>query len=76
MNQRCGKEKECAIRIGRTVLDKEQQNHLLAVVMAFGKIRDKYNIFPAFFEFSETAQFLRNCKDLLTVRYYEDEESV
>ena len=76
VNQRCGKEKECAIRIGRTVLDKEQQNHLLAVVMAFGKIRDKYNIFPAFFEFSETAQFLRNCKDLLTVRYYEDEESV
>lgn len=76
VNQRCEKEKECAIRIGRSVLDKEQQNHLLAAVIAFGNIRDKYNIFPGFFEFSETAQFLRNCKDLLTVRYYEDEESV
>ena len=76
VNQRCGSEKECAIKIGRIVLDKEQQNHLLGAVIAFGKIREKYNIFPAFFEFSETAQFLRNCKDLLTVKYYEDEEPV
>lgn len=54
VNQRCGQEKECAIVIGRTLLDKKQQNHLLAAVIAFGRIQDKYNIYPGFFEFTET----------------------
>ncbi len=74
VNSKNGSEKECAIRIAKFVLDKEQQRYLLATVMAFNEIQVKYQIHPTFYEFSETCQFLKNCKDLLYLREYEEQD--
>ena len=68
--------KECAIKVGNTILDGEQQRHLLSVVIAFGQLLDKYQLYPAFFEYSETIQFLRNCKELLYQKEYEEDDSI
>ena len=76
VNQRVGKEKECAIKVGKTVLDGEQQRHLLSALITFGRIQDKYQLAPVFFEYSETIQFLRNCKDLFNLKEYEEDDSV
>lgn len=72
VNQKFGNEKECAVKIGRTILDNEQQRHLLAAIIKFGEIREKYQLAAVFFEYSDTIQFLRNCKDLFYTK--EDEE--
>lgn len=68
--------KECAIKVGNTILDGEQQRHLLSVVIAFGQLLDKYQLYPAFFEYSETIQFLRNCKKLFNQKEYEEDDSI
>ena len=68
VNSRNGCEKESAIKVGRYVLDRVQQNHLLATVISFNEIQAKYQLYPAFYEFSETSQFLKNCKDLLNLK--------
>lgn len=68
--------KECAIKVGNTILDGEQQRHLLSVVIAFGQLLDKYQLYPAFFEYSETIQFLRNCKELFNQKEYEEDDSI
>ena len=76
LKQHCGAEKECSISIGSTVLDYKQQRRLEALMISFNQIQDKYQIYPAFYEFSETAQFLKNCKDLLTLREYETDDTI
>ena len=53
-------ERECSISIGNSILDKKQQNYLLASVIRFNQIQEKYQLSPAFFEYSETIQFLGN----------------
>ncbi|MDD6472688.1 MAG: hypothetical protein PUF62_06605 [Bacteroidales bacterium] len=68
--------KECAIKVGNTILDGEQQRHLLSAVIAFGQLQDKYQLYPAFFEYSETIQFLRNCKELFYQKEYEEDDSI
>lgn len=75
VNQRCDGE-ECVISIGRSILDKKQQNHLLAAVIKFNEIQDKYQLTPAFFEYSETIQFLRNCKELFIRPEYEEDNTI
>ena len=75
VNQHC-LDGECAISIGKGVLDKKQQNHLLAAVIKFNQIKEKYQLSPAFFEYSETIQFLSNCKDLYYQKEYEEEDPV
>ena len=74
VNQRSG-EKESRISIGSTLLDKKAQGQLEAIRISFKQIEDRYQIYPAFYEFSETAQFLRNCKDLLAIPEYEKDDS-
>ncbi len=76
VNLHCEVGGECSISIGKTVLDKKQQRRLDALLISFNQIQDKYQIYPAFYEFSETAQFLKNCKDLLSVRDYETDNSI
>lgn len=71
-----GREKECPIRIGSSLLDKKQQGRLLAAVIKFSEIQDKYQLNPKFFEFSETIQFLRNCKELFEIKEYEEDDTV
>ena len=68
--------KECAISIGKSVFDKNQQNHLLAAVIRFNKIQNKYQLSPAFFEYSENIQFLRNCRDLFNLPEYEEDDTI
>ena len=68
--------KECAIKVGNTILDGKQQRYLLSAVIAFGQIQDKYQLYPAFFEYSETIQFLRNCKELFYQKEYEEDDSI
>lgn len=75
VNQRCTG-KECAVSIGKSVLDKNQQNHLLAAVIRFSQIQNKYQLAPAFFEYSETIQFLRNCKDLFNLPENEEDDTI
>lgn len=76
VNHGVGRLNERAIKVGKTVLDGNQQRHLLAAVIAFGRIRDKYQLAPAFFEYSETIQFLRNCKDLFYLKEDEEDNTV
>lgn len=76
VNKEYGRGNECAIKIGKTVLGIEQQRHLMAAIISFGKIRDKYQLAPAFFEYSETIQFLRNCKDLFYQKEYEEDDTI
>ena len=71
-----GREKECPIKIGELLLDKEQQGHLWSAVIKFSQIQDKYQLGPKFFEFSETIQFLRNCKELFELKEYEKDDTV
>lgn len=68
--------KECAIKVGNTILDGKQLRYLLSAVIAFGQIQDKYQLYPAFFEYSETIQFLRNCKELFYQKEYEEDDSI
>lgn len=76
VNKSCGRENECAIKIGKTLLDRVQQRHLLSAVITFGNIRDKYQLAPVFFEYSETIQFLRNCKELFYRKEYEEDDTI
>ena len=76
VNKRSGSENECAIKVGKTILDSEQQRHLLSAVIKFGQIQDKYQLAPVFFEYSETIQFMRNCRDLFYKKEDEEDDTV
>ena len=76
LNPTKGSDKECRISIGRTVLDSKQQGQLEAIRISFNHIQEKYQIYPAFYDFSETSQFLKNCKDLLSIPEYEEDNSI
>lgn len=76
VNKKFGMEKECAIKVGEMLLDSEQQRHLLSAIINFIQIQNKYQLAPAFFEYSETVQFLRNCKDLFYKKEYEEDDSI
>lgn len=69
-------ENECAIKIGETILDSKQQRLLLSAVIKFEQIQEKYQLEPVFFEYSETIQFLRNCKKLFYKKEYEENDSI
>lgn len=76
VNKKFGMEKECAIKVGGMLLDSKQQRHLLSAIINFSQIQNKYQLAPAFFEYSETIQFLRNCKDLFYKKEYEEDDSI
>ena len=76
VNKKTGKDKECAIKVGKTVFDSDQQRHLLSAVITFNQIQDKYQLAPVFFKYSETVQFLRNCRDLFYQKEYEEDDTV
>ena len=76
VNKKLGNEKECAIKVGKTLLDSAQQRHLHSAVITFNQIQDKYQLDPVFFEYSETIQFLRNCKVLFHLEEYEEDDTV
>ena len=67
---------ECSIKGGNTVLDSQQQRKLLAAVIQFGKIQNKYQLPTILFEYSETVQFLRNCKEIFYLKEYEEDNSI
>ena len=70
------KDIECSIKVGNTVLDSQQQRYLLAAVIQFDKIQDRYQLAPVLFEYSETVQFLRNCKELFYQKEYEEDDTI
>lgn len=72
----CGMENECSIKVGDMLLDSKQQRHLLSAVIKFEQIQEKYQLEPVFFEYSETIQFLRNCKKLFYTKEYEENDSI
>lgn len=76
VNQKSNTGKECAIKMGKTILDSEQQRRLLSAVIKFEHIQNKYQLAPVFFEYSETIQFLRNCRDLFYKNEYEKDNSI
>lgn len=71
-----GMNNECAIKVGKMVLDNKQQKRLLSAVIKFNQIQEKYQLDSEFFEFSETIQFMRNCKDLFYKKDYEEDNSI
>ena len=76
IKQKSGVDNKTAIKVGNAVFDNEQQRHLLSAVIKFNQIQDKYQLKPTFFEYSETIQFLRNCKDLFDIKEYEEDNSI
>lgn len=76
IKQKSGVDNKTAIKVGNAVFDNEQQRHLLSAVIKFNQIQDKYQLKPTFFEYSETIQFLRNCKGLFDIKEYEKDNSI
>ena len=76
VNKRHVGENECVIKVGNTILDSYQQRYLLSSVLTFNRIQNKYQLDPSFFEYSETIQFLRNCKELFYQKEYEEDNTV
>ena len=68
--------KDCSIRIGNSILDAEQQRHLYSAILAFNSLQEKYQLSPAFYVFSDTLHFLRNCRDLYNRKEYEEDDTV
>ena len=67
---------ECAIKVGKIVLDNKQQKHLLSAVIKFNQIQEKYQLDSGFFEYSETIQFMRKCRELFYQEEYEKDDSI
>lgn len=76
LNNRRQENKECVIKFGRATLDGQQQRYLLSAIISFREICDKYQLSPSFFEYSETIQFLRNCKELFNKEGYEENNAI
>ena len=76
VNRNSGMNNECAIKVGRMGLDGQQQKRLTSAVIKFNQIQEKYQLDSAFFEYSETIQFMRNCKDLFYKKEYEEANSI
>lgn len=76
INANNGNASACSIKVGNMILDNQQQGHLLAAVIQFSKIQNKYQLSTLFFEYSETAQFLRNCRDLFYQKEYEEDDTI
>lgn len=74
INKKGIKDKECAIRLGKSVYDYEQQRHVLAAVISFKELQEKYQIGARFYEYSDTLQFMKNCKDLFYMKEYEEND--
>ena len=67
---------ECAIKVGEMVFDNKQQKRLLSAIIKFTQIQEKYQLDSGFFEYSETIQFMRNCKDLFYKKEDEEDNSI
>ena len=76
VNRNSGMNNECAIKVGGMVLDGQQQKRLSSAVIKFNQIQEKYQLDSAFFEYSETIQFMKNCKDLFNKKEYEEDNSI
>lgn len=76
IKQKSGMGDKSAIKVGDAVFDREQQRRLFSAVNKFAQIQNKYQLEPMFFEYCETIQFLRNCKDLFYKNEYEEDDSV
>lgn len=76
VNRNSGMNNECTIKVGGMVLNDQQQKHLTSAVIKFNQIQEKYQFDSAFFEYSETIQFMRNCKDLFYKKEYEEDNSI
>lgn len=76
VNRTSGMRDECAIKVGKMVLDNKQQKRLLSAVIKFNQIQEKYQLDSEFFEYSETIQFMRNCKDLFYKKEDEEDDSI
>lgn len=74
INKDNGKEIEHTVRIGDSVFNKEEQNKILGATITFDRILRRFQIPSSFFEFSETLQFVRNCRSLFLTPEYEYEE--
>ena len=54
-----------SIVVGNYKLDKDEYKRLLAIRISFRKLREKYGIKETFFDYTETEEFLTNCKNIL-----------
>lgn len=57
-------DKELPIKIGKFEFNEKERRRLKAVHIQLGKITERYQITPHFFEYADTLDFLRNCLDL------------
>lgn len=64
LNNQDKRKKDCNIRCGEFRFNREQYNKILSVSIAFKNIKEKYQLNNTFFEFSDTLDFLKNCREL------------
>lgn len=76
VNRNSGMMNECAIKVGEILLDNKQQKHLLSAVIKFNQIQEKYQLDSGVFEYSETIQFMRKCRELFYQEEYEKDDSI
>lgn len=70
-------DKELPIKIGKFEFNEEERRRLKAVHIQLGKITERYQITPYFFEYADTLDFLRNCLDLYkTPEQYGENDSI
>lgn len=67
---------ERPIKIGKGEFNKAEQNKILGAIITFERICRRFQIPSSFFEFSETLQFVRNCKALFLTPEYEEDDTI
>lgn len=75
LNHMCGASQGCPVKIGDFVLDNHQRRRLYFASKEFNGFREKFQLAESFFSYSETLQFLRNCRDLLNMEEDNEEKS-
>ena len=76
VNRKSGMRNECAIKVGKMVLGNKQQKRLLSAVIKFNHIQEMYQLYSGVFEYSETIQFMRKCRELFYQEEYEKDDSI
>lgn len=68
--------REHSITIGKYRLNKEEYNKMLAIKITFRELRKKFCIDDCFFEYTETEEFLTNCKNLYFIHHNKPDEDI
>lgn len=69
-------DRECSITIGKYRFNKKEYNKILTIQITFRKLREKFGIDDLLFEYTETEEFLTNCKELYFSHYVKPDPGI